>query len=104
MLAELGRRQMTNVLVEGGGRLLGTLFDAGQIDEVHVFVAPKLLGGENARSPIDGEGVAEIAHGVQLDHPQWQQVGSDLYLTGRIRRGSGPASRAAKSPLPPGEG
>jgi diaminohydroxyphosphoribosylaminopyrimidine deaminase / 5-amino-6-(5-phosphoribosylamino)uracil reductase len=92
LLGELGRRQMTNVFVEGGGRLLGTLLDAGQIDEVHIFVAPKLLGGQNARSPIDGEGVAEIAHALELDDPQWQQVGPDLYLSGRIHRVQGPGA------------
>jgi diaminohydroxyphosphoribosylaminopyrimidine deaminase/5-amino-6-(5-phosphoribosylamino)uracil reductase len=93
LLAELGRRRTTNVLVEGGGRLLGTLLDADRIDEVHVFVAPKLLGGENARNPIDGEGIAEIAHASQLANPQWQQVGTDLYLSGRmVRRAIGPAT------------
>ena len=47
-LDELGRRRMTNVLVEGGSQLLGSLFDAGEIDEVHVFIAPKLIGGPAA--------------------------------------------------------
>ncbi len=89
LLAELGRRRMTNILVEGGGQLLGTLLDANQIDEVHVFVAPKVIGGQNARSPIDGEGLAEIAHAFELDNPQWQQSGTDLYLTGRMARRAG---------------
>ncbi len=53
LLTELGRRRMTNILVEGGGQLLGTLLDAEQIDEVHVLVAPKLLGGKHPPSPID---------------------------------------------------
>jgi len=92
LLAELGRRQMTNVLVEGGGHLLGALFDVAAIDEVHVFVAPKVLGGEIARSPVEGEGVAEIARAFELDHPQWQQVGDDLYLSGRILRVQGSGS------------
>ena len=46
LLDTLGKRRMTNVLVEGGSRLVGSLFDAGVIDEVHVFIAPKLAGGE----------------------------------------------------------
>ena len=54
LLLELGRRQMTNVLVEGGGKLLGSLFDAGLVDEVHVFVAPKLVGGQAAPTPLAG--------------------------------------------------
>lgn len=84
LLAELGRRRMTNVLVEGGGQLLGTLLDIGQIDEVHVFLAPKLLGGETARSPIDGDGIAQVAEALPIRSPQWQQVGGDLYLSGRL--------------------
>ena len=52
LLAELGRRRWTNVMVEGGGRLLGSLLDARAIDEVHVFVAPKLIGGASAATAI----------------------------------------------------
>src|SRR5205085_11417757 len=57
LLDELGRRRMTNILVEGGASLLGSLFDARQIDEVHTFIAPKLFGGQKARTPIRGGGV-----------------------------------------------
>ncbi len=61
LLDELGRRRMTNILVEGGGTLLGTLLDGGQIDEIHAFLAPKLLGGATAPSPVAGEGIGQIA-------------------------------------------
>ena len=60
LLAELGRRHMTNVLVEGGGRVLGSLLDARHVDEVHVFLAPKLVGGAAAASPVAGQGAAEL--------------------------------------------
>ncbi len=86
LLEELGRRRLTNVLVEGGGRLLGTLLDARQIDEVHAFIAPKLLGGEAAGSPIDGEGIYDLSAALTLDSPEWRQVGPDVYLRGRIAR------------------
>jgi diaminohydroxyphosphoribosylaminopyrimidine deaminase/5-amino-6-(5-phosphoribosylamino)uracil reductase len=53
LLDELGRRKWTNILVEGGGTLLGSLFDAGEIDEVHAFIAPQIIGGrEAARSTL----------------------------------------------------
>ena len=61
LFSELGRRGMTNVLVEGGGRLLGSLFDARLIDEAHVFIAPKLAGGAEAPGPIAGRGVSAIS-------------------------------------------
>lgn len=85
LLAELGRRGMTNVLVEGGRKVLGTLFDQRAIDEVHVFVAPLLVGGEHAPSPVGGAGVAEMASALAIDRPQWRQVGPDLYLSGHVQ-------------------
>ena len=86
LLAELGRRRLTNVLVEGGGRLVGSLFDAGQIDEVHVFIAPKLIGGAAAGGPIAGEGIAEMAEALALESVELEQVGTDIYVRGRVLR------------------
>ncbi len=85
LLAELGRRQMTNVLVEGGGRVLGSLLDARQIDEVHVFIAPKLIGGGAAPSPIAGQGVAELASALALDELFVESLDGDVYVRGRRR-------------------
>jgi diaminohydroxyphosphoribosylaminopyrimidine deaminase/5-amino-6-(5-phosphoribosylamino)uracil reductase len=86
LLDELGRRRMTNVLVEGGGRLLGSLFDRRLIDEVHVFVAPRLAGGADAPSPIAGLGVETMAEALQVEGPKWEILEQDLYLTGRVAR------------------
>ncbi len=90
LLEELGRRQMTNVLVEGGGRLLGSLFDADAIDEVHAFIASKLVGGDDAASPIAGRGIELMSQAVLLDEPQIERVGDDLYLHGRIKPATDP--------------
>ena len=76
LLAELGRRRLTNVLVEGGSRLLGSLFDARQIDEVHVFIAPKLCGGESARA----------GHRRRGDRPALGRPGVGLADRGTRRR------------------
>jgi diaminohydroxyphosphoribosylaminopyrimidine deaminase/5-amino-6-(5-phosphoribosylamino)uracil reductase len=84
LLTELGHRRMTNVLVEGGGELLGSLFDAGAIDEVHVFIAPKIIGGQSAKSPIGGAGVDQIASALNLADLEKRHVGDDIYLHGRI--------------------
>ena len=86
LLDELGRRRMTNVLVEGGGHLVGSLLDVGQIDEVHVFIAPKLLGGETAHSPVEGEGIGEVSAALALEDTRLRQLGPDVYLSGRIAR------------------
>ncbi len=84
LLNELGKRRMTNVLVEGGGHLLGSLFDARLVDEVHVFIAPKLAGGEAAPGPIAGLGVEKIAAAMALEDLIFEQIDGDVYLHGRI--------------------
>jgi len=90
LLAELGRRRLTNVLVEGGGQVTGSLLDAGQIDEVHVFIAARLLGGAAAPGPIGGRGLAEVSSALVLEDHDIRQVGSDVYVSGRVRRPVGP--------------
>lgn len=84
LLAELGSRRMTNVLVEGGAKLLGTLLDADLIDEVHVFVAPKIIGG--GESAMTGRGVEFIADATHLDQVRSTTLDGDLYISGRVVR------------------
>jgi diaminohydroxyphosphoribosylaminopyrimidine deaminase/5-amino-6-(5-phosphoribosylamino)uracil reductase len=84
MLDELGRRGMTNVLVEGGGRTIGSFFDAGQVDEVDVFVAPIIEGGSHDFTPARGLGVARIAESLRLDSTTIEQVDGDLRIRGRL--------------------
>ena len=55
-LTELGRREITSLLVEGGAGLAGSFVDAGEVDELRLFVAPILLGGAGARPLAGGEG------------------------------------------------
>ncbi|MFN0051103.1 MAG: bifunctional diaminohydroxyphosphoribosylaminopyrimidine deaminase/5-amino-6-(5-phosphoribosylamino)uracil reductase RibD [Planctomycetales bacterium] len=86
LLSELGRRRMTNVLVEGGGRLLGSLFDRQLVDEVHVFLAPKLVGGEQAPSPVGGIGLPEIPLHASLVNPRITLLDGDVSVQGFVRR------------------
>lgn len=86
VLSELGRRGMTRVLLESGPGLLGSFFDAGLLDELHVFVSPKLVGGTDALSPLGGVGLAQIPGTSVLGEVTWRQVGEDLLVEGRVRR------------------
>jgi diaminohydroxyphosphoribosylaminopyrimidine deaminase/5-amino-6-(5-phosphoribosylamino)uracil reductase len=86
MLDELGRRHLTNVLVEGGGRVLGSLLDIRQIDEAHVFVAPKLIGGLGAPGPIAGEGLGVLGDALELYSPDIQLLDGDVYVSGRVKK------------------
>ncbi len=82
-LNELGQRSMTHVLVEGGGTLLGSLFDADLIDEYHVFIAPKLVGGQTAVSPLSGLGRDCIPAAASLQNVVVTPLDCDLYIHGR---------------------
>ena len=85
LLEELGRRRMTNVLVEGGSRLFGSFLDARAIDEVHVFIAPILLGGAGALTAVGGDGVDKIAEALQLDSWEFEASEGDLVVHGKKR-------------------
>ena len=77
---------MTNVLVEGGGQLLGSLLDADAIDEVHAFVATKMVGGANAPSPIAGIGLPQMAAARHLQTVHCEMIDGDIYLHGRVEK------------------
>jgi diaminohydroxyphosphoribosylaminopyrimidine deaminase / 5-amino-6-(5-phosphoribosylamino)uracil reductase len=84
-LDELGRREIQDLFVEGGPTLAGALFDAGEIDQVRLFVAPVLVGAAQARAVLEGEGVSRIAEGVRPLDTSFDQVGEDLLVRARLR-------------------
>jgi diaminohydroxyphosphoribosylaminopyrimidine deaminase/5-amino-6-(5-phosphoribosylamino)uracil reductase len=84
LLDELGKRRLTNVLVEGGAGVLGSFLDAGQIDEVHVFIAPRLAGGVSATGPIGGFGVDKISRSAKITDWTSEWIESDVYVHGRV--------------------
>ena len=84
LLDELGRRGMTNVLVEGGGRVLGSFFDDGQVDAVDVYIAPILEGGDHARTGVRGRGVNLMRDASRLRHIELSQIGGDFRVCGRL--------------------
>jgi diaminohydroxyphosphoribosylaminopyrimidine deaminase/5-amino-6-(5-phosphoribosylamino)uracil reductase len=84
-LDELGRREIQDLLMEGGPTLAGSLFDAGEIDQVRVFIAPLLVGAAGARALLEGEGAGRIAEGVRPLATEYESVGEDVLVTARLR-------------------
>jgi diaminohydroxyphosphoribosylaminopyrimidine deaminase/5-amino-6-(5-phosphoribosylamino)uracil reductase len=84
-LDELGRRDVTSLLVEGGAGLAGSFVDAGEVDELRLFIAPVLLGGAGARPLAGGEGklrIADAERALELSH---ESVGDDVLIQARMR-------------------
>ncbi len=85
LLNELGRREMSNILVEGGAGLLGGLMDLQEIDEVHVFIGNRIAGGATAVSPIGGAGQPAIQQAWNLHDISHTIIAEDVYIHGRMR-------------------
>lgn len=82
LMAALGERDVVNALVEGGGGVLGTLFDLNLVDKVVAFVAPVIIGGRDAVSPIAGEGAAHMTDALRLRDTQMRRFGADVAIIG----------------------
>jgi len=76
---------VTSLLLEGGPQLAGAFFDAGEIDEARLFLAPLLLGGRTARDPLEGEGVELIADALRALTLTSEPSGDDILLTARLK-------------------
>jgi diaminohydroxyphosphoribosylaminopyrimidine deaminase/5-amino-6-(5-phosphoribosylamino)uracil reductase len=84
-LDQLGASGITSVLLEGGPHLAGAFLDAGEIDEIRLFLAPILLGGRTARDPLEGEGVERISEALRALSFGCETVGEDLLISARLR-------------------
>jgi diaminohydroxyphosphoribosylaminopyrimidine deaminase/5-amino-6-(5-phosphoribosylamino)uracil reductase len=83
LLRALGTERVTNLMIEGGAQVLGHFLERRLVDEVRIFIAPKLFGGAAAPSPLAGDGIASPADAIRLVNPLWTRVGEDMLLTAR---------------------
>lgn len=81
-LKQLSQREIINVLVEGGGGLLGALFDARLVDKVVFFYAPKIIGGASAVTAVEGKGIEQLKDAVALHKFEWRHLGDNLVVIG----------------------
>lgn len=83
-LEALRTRGVKRLLLEGGGELAAAFFEAGCVDQVIAYVAPKLLGGSDAKSPIAGKGKVNMSKALTLADGSWTQIGPDLRFVGFV--------------------
>jgi diaminohydroxyphosphoribosylaminopyrimidine deaminase / 5-amino-6-(5-phosphoribosylamino)uracil reductase len=82
-LAELGRRGITSLLLEGGPILAGAFLEAGEVDELRLFFAPRIMGG--GRPLVEGAGAERIAEAQRALSAEWERVGEDMLVRARLR-------------------
>jgi diaminohydroxyphosphoribosylaminopyrimidine deaminase / 5-amino-6-(5-phosphoribosylamino)uracil reductase len=90
VLRELGSRSLQSVLVEGGAAVAGEFVDAGLVNKVTFFIAPKIIGGTAAPSAVGGTGVELMSGALELERTTVIQRGKDIEVTGypKINKGS----------------
>ena len=84
-LAQIGASGITSILLEGGPHLAGAFLDAGEVDEIRLFVAPVVLGGSHARDPLEGEGVERIAEATRALALEVERIAEDVLISARLR-------------------
>ena len=83
VLADLGRKEVTSVLIEGGGDVLGQAFDARLVDRVQFYLAPLLTGGPVLA--VSGNGAGSTVEGARLAEIRYEKLGRDLVISGYPR-------------------
>ncbi len=84
LLDELGRRGILSLLVEGGSTVHASFVSEGLVDKIYAYVAPSLIGGREAPSPLGGTGVEHLAEAVRLRELDATRLGADLLITGYV--------------------
>ncbi|SMC55940.1 bifunctional diaminohydroxyphosphoribosylaminopyrimidine deaminase/5-amino-6-(5-phosphoribosylamino)uracil reductase RibD [Sporomusa malonica] len=80
----LGERRITSVFIEGGTAINASVLEANLIDKVHCFIAPKILGGKTAPSPVGGTGIPVVDQAILLEETTAELIGTDILITGYI--------------------
>jgi diaminohydroxyphosphoribosylaminopyrimidine deaminase/5-amino-6-(5-phosphoribosylamino)uracil reductase len=99
-LEELGRRGVTSVLLEGGATVNASALRAGLVDRVILYVAPALLGGQDARSVIGGTSPQVLSDARRLENLRITRVGNDLKIEASPARVTPSRSSRTRSDTP----
>lgn len=97
LITLLGERGVDSILVEGGGTLNEALLAADLVNEIIVYLAPKVIGGADAKSPVEGFGVERMVDAFTFEAPEIERFGDDLKLTYRRVRPEASVSRLMKA-------
>jgi len=83
-LTQLGEQGVSSILLEGGPHLAGAFADAGEVDEIRLFLAPMMIGGSGARDPLAGQGVDRVDDATRARKMRCERVGEDLLISATI--------------------
>ncbi len=87
LLRDLSARGVSQLLVEGGAELAGDFARRSLVQEIAAFIAPRILGGGRALSPVEGAGFKKLADSLELSDLRQEPLGPDILLSARVSSG-----------------
>lgn len=84
LIKKLAKRGVASILIEGGGKVNASALEMGLVDKVIFFIAPKIVGGENAITPVEGEGIDRIGEAIKLKNTKIKRFGEDILFEGYV--------------------
>ena len=87
LLRQLGKREICSLFVEGGAQVNFSFLQAGLVDKFHAFIAPKIVGGREALSPVGGEGIRKLSDAVELTELEMESLEGDILISGYVKHG-----------------
>lgn len=93
LMESLGEKGIVSVLVEGGGAINYSLLEAGLVDKLYFFMAPKLFGGRESPTSVDGAGVTSVKEAWRVANMEVKQFHEDLLLIGYPKKEAGDADK-----------
>ena len=89
LLRHLGGNGAVHVMTEAGEALLGAFFDEDLVDQAEIYIAPLIIGGQDAQGPVGGSGVADVGDAQRFQTMSFERVGADIVARGVLRRWDG---------------
>ncbi|MCK4905026.1 bifunctional diaminohydroxyphosphoribosylaminopyrimidine deaminase/5-amino-6-(5-phosphoribosylamino)uracil reductase RibD [bacterium] len=87
LMIELAKREITSILVEGGGTINASFIENALADKFVAFLSPMIIGGKNAISPIEGKGIEKIANAIRIRDLSTRKIGEDIVIEGYFKHG-----------------
>lgn len=87
LMVKLGELNIDSILLEGGSTLNFSALKQGIVDKIQIYIAPKIIGGEKSKTPVDGQGIDKLKNAFKVRNLSYSKVGSDILLEGYIERG-----------------
>ena len=85
LMKKLGGQNIDSILLEGGGTLNASALEDGIVNKVYAYIAGKLIGGMDARSPVEGMGIDRMADAITLQNVEIEKLGDDFCIVGYVK-------------------